>query len=43
MCMAMVVITAESLHFNKNALKIESSAEAFVREVKIFFKKEKKM
>lgn len=31
MCMAMVVITGESLHFNMNEQKIESSAEAFVR------------
>ena len=31
MCMAMVVITGESLHFNMNEQRIESSAEAFVR------------
>lgn len=41
MCMAMVVITGESLHFNMNEQKIESSAEAFVREVKKSFKKRK--
>lgn len=34
MCMAMVVITGELLHFNMNEQKMESSAEAFVWEVK---------
>lgn len=42
MCMAMVVITGESLHFNMNEQKIESSAEAFVREVKKIFLKKKR-
>ena len=42
MCMAMVVITGESLHFNMNEQKIESSAEAFVRGKKSLKKKKRR-